>query len=180
MSDDRSASLGEPKPRTCRAFAHVRGLEISFRQSGRGQPVIVVGLDSILTRRIEARLGARYTVVVPDAAAVASDDRARLSEFIDCLGLRRAHVVAKGPQSLPATELMLADAERVERIVVLDDEAGGDRPTDTAGGRLLVLTLAREPGPVATEQVMNVLAHFLETGALPEPAAKEPATSTIP
>jgi len=173
MSDDRSARLDEPKHRVCRAYAHVRGLEISFTQSGRGQPVIVVGLDSTLTRAVEARLGTRHTVVVPDAAAVGAELEARawLCEFIDCLGLRRAHLVAAEPRGLRAAEVALADADRIERIVVLTDEARGNRPTDTANGRLLVLTIGREPGP-ATERVLDELACFLKTGALPKPAAE--------
>ncbi|GAC1508610.1 MAG: 3-oxoadipate enol-lactonase [Candidatus Dormibacteraceae bacterium] len=122
------------------------GQSIAYRMAGKGPPLVLLhGFlgDSRCWRSQLAGLADRFTVVAWDApGAGSSPDPAEsftladwahiLTEFLDAIGIQRAHVLGLSWGGMLAQELHRIDPSRIDRLVLADTYAGwkGSLPED--------------------------------------------------
>ena len=117
------------------AWAEVRAHDqvMRYRRVGAGRAVLVLsaaGCAEPLWPELPDALAACFRVIVPDVSAADADVAARLTTFLEALGMGAVAVVAAHPFCRPALELTRFDAEQVVRVVLVrgdqDGEAGPD------------------------------------------------------
>jgi len=157
-----------------RAHDHV----MRYRRSGAGRAVLVLAPAASmepLWPELGGALSARFRVLVPDVPPPAAGDdvAAWLGDFLEGLGIAGVALVAAEPFCLPALELVLLDAERVGRLVLVPGgggcggpagEAGLDGALATAAGGGVAVPLLVVRRGMAAAEALPLVTRFLGAG----------------
>ena len=131
-----------PDPKSAKSI-QVGDLEVAFRESGRGDPVVLLHgwpFTSLTWRKILPGLSATFRCIAPDllgAGGTQGDpgrdhgigaQRDLVIGFLDALGLSRVTLVGHDSGGTTAREVAVARPERIARLVIADTEVPGHRP----------------------------------------------------
>ena len=145
------------------------GYVTRYVRRGVGRPVVVLGTaaDAVWPELVDA-IAARHRLFLPEVPAQEAGFVSWFRGFLDGVGLVTVTVIAAGDCCLPAVELALLDAERLDRLVLVP--GGGAEET----GLLGML------GTVAKSDAVPVL--VLRRGTAPDQARRviEPFLSAVP
>ena len=136
-----------------------------YRRAGAGRPLVVLGGGpDALWPELEPDLVTRFRVVTPEVPGHDGDAAAWARDFLEGVGLDRVVLLAAEPFCIAALELVLLDADRVERLVLVPSgDAGetgldGTLATTLAGGGVPLLVVRRG---LALAQALPQLRAFL-------------------
>ncbi len=116
---------------------------LAYRRFGSGPPLLLVHgfpLSGFTWRKVLPALAARHTCYVPDLPGMGESEWTdatdfsfpgqgrTLKAFVDGLGLTRYSILAQDTGGTFARYLALADAARVDKLVLINTEMPGHRP----------------------------------------------------
>jgi pimeloyl-ACP methyl ester carboxylesterase len=159
-------------------FAEVRAHDqvIRYRRAGTGRPVLVLRSSlephPFWAELDEALVGA-FRVLTPDVPTAAMDVAAWIHGFLEGVGLERVTIIADDSLCIAALEMVLLNADQVERMVLVPagtaSETGldGTLATSLAGVAVPLLVVRRGlPASEAIPLVRQFLGHGLATATL--------------
>ena len=141
-----------------------------YRRAGAGRPVVVLraapGAGPLWPELDESLEGA-FRVITPEVPATGADVARWLGGFLEGVGLERVALVATDGFCLPALELVLLDAEQVERLVLVPAGYAGDTGLDgtlstSMAGVPVPLLVVRRGLPAG--EALPLLMQFMESG----------------
>jgi pimeloyl-ACP methyl ester carboxylesterase len=136
-----------------------------YRRAGTGRPLVVLGGGpDALWPELEPDLATRYRVVTPEVPGHDGDAAAWARDFLEGVGLDRVVLLAAEPFCIAALELVLLDADRVERLVLVPSGDAGVTGLDgtlatTLEGAGVPLLVVRRGLPLA--EALPLLRAFL-------------------
>lgn len=140
-----------PTTQLARCVVHINGQEAPYLRAGQGTPVIMLVDGPEAAGDVEAlvtALSPHHRVTMPTLPA--GDRVDRLRSFLDGIGLLHTHVIAADGWVAPALAFTLLDPERVDRLALIDTQAGEPEVTaalfDRLAGAGHPLFVARESG----------------------------------
>lgn len=124
-----------PPTQPAETLAEVRAHDqvMRYRRAGAGRPVVVLrgaGEHDALWPELDAELSSHFRVFTPELSAACDDVAALVADFLEGLGLDRVVVLAAGSCCVSALELVLLDACRFERLVLVPAGAAGETGLD--------------------------------------------------
>lgn len=161
--------MQNPQATATEAWSEVRaaGRSVRYRRTGTGRPVLLIappgGAGDPWAGLAEA-LAAGHRVLVPelpsDCHALAPD----LSLLLEGIGARDLSIVVVGMSAAAALEVVLRDADRIARLVVIADSDGPEdlegTLASTVGAAPVPLLIARRatPAALAIPRILEFLA----------------------
>lgn len=154
------------------SYAEVRAHDqvMRYRRAGTGRPLLV--LRSSLEAQpfwaeLDAALVGAFRVLIPDVPTTGVDVAAWMRDFLEGVGLERVTIIADDSLCITALELVLLNADQVERMVLVPagtaSETGldGTLATSLAGVAVPLLVVRRGLPP---GEALPLLASFLGLG----------------
>ena len=151
-------------------WAEVRAHDqvMRYRRSGMGPAVLLLAPSTAagaLWPELAGALAGRFRLIAPEAPPTDAGCAAWLADFLEGLGLTSAAILAAGGYCLAAIELVLLDADRVSRAVLVPGVGvGGQSPGSESG--VGVGTLTPHP-PTAAVPLLVVRRGLAADEALP-------------
>lgn len=112
-----------------RAEVRVRDQVMRYARTGSGLPVVMLGSPADpepLWPGLHQAIARRFRLIVPDLPRCDTDVAAWLAAFLEGLGSTEVRVVASSEFCMAALELVIADLDRIARVVlVTHGDAGG-------------------------------------------------------
>ena len=113
-------------------YIQLKDGKLFYEQAGRGFPLLLVhgsGWTGVFWRRILNPLAQHFTVYVPDMPGFDRSDRPShpytmrefadaVLEFMDKMGIEKAHIIGNLTDSLVSLEIATSHAERVEKLIL--------------------------------------------------------------
>jgi hypothetical protein len=159
-----------PLTHPAETLAEVRAHDqvMRYRRAGAGRPLVVLrgaGEGDALWPALDAALVSRVRVITPERAGECDDVAAGVADFLEGVGLDRVVVLAAEPCCLSALELVLLDAFRVERLVLVPAGTAGEAGLDgtlatTIPGVAVPLLVVRRG--LSSADALPLLRNFLE------------------
>jgi hypothetical protein len=139
-----------------------------YRRAGAGRPLVVLrgaGEGDALWPALDAERVSRFRVFTPELPEECDDVAAWVADFLEGVGLDRVVVLAAEPCCLSALELVLLDAFRVERLVLVPAGTAGEAGLDgtlatTIPGVAVPLLVVRRG--LSSADALPLLRNFLE------------------
>ncbi|MNO75343.1 2-hydroxy-6-oxononadienedioate/2-hydroxy-6-oxononatrienedioate hydrolase [compost metagenome] len=187
-----TANTVEPSESSTSRFAHIRtgelDLRLHYNDAGEGRETVVMLHGSgpgasgwaNFNRNVEPLVAAGYRVILMDCPGWSKSDpvvcRGSRSELnatalrglLDVLGIERAHLIGNSMGGHSAVAFVLANPQRVGKLVLMGGGTGGPSPfvpMPTEGIKLLQ-AVYREPTIDNLKKMMNVFVH--DTSSLTE------------
>jgi hypothetical protein len=159
-----------PLTHPAETLAEVRAHDqvMRYRRAGAGRPLVVLrgaGEGGALWPALDAELVSRFRVFTPELPEECDDVAAWVADFLEGVGLDRVVVLAAEPCCLSALELVLLDAFRVERLVLVPAGTAGEAGLDgtlatTIPGVAVPLLVVRRG--LSSADALPLLRNFLE------------------
>ncbi len=152
-----------------RAEVRVRDQIMRYSRTGSGLPVVMLGSPTDpepLWAGLHRAIAERFRLIVPDLPRCDTDIAAWLTAFLEGLGSTDVRIVASSEFCMAALDLVLADLDRIARVVlVTHGKAGGpgvDSTLATGTLRTSVPLLVVRQGTPASEAVPLVVGFCAE------------------
>lgn len=160
-------SSDHPQPQA-HTLAEVRAGDrvMRYRRMGSGRPVVLVGgttAGDSLWPGLADVLARQFRVIVPETPSSGDDFACWLGDFLEGLGMSEVGLVASDAFCASAIDLVLRDADRVGRVVVVRGGCGpsagmGELATSLDATPVPLLTIGRDvPGSEAVPLVTRFL-----------------------
>jgi pimeloyl-ACP methyl ester carboxylesterase len=159
-------------PHPTDSFAEVRAHDqvMRYRRAGAGRPLLVLrsSLEAHpLWAELDAALVGAFRVLTPDLPLAGVDLAMWMRDFLEGVGLERVAVIADDALCITALEMVLLNAEQVERMVLVPagtaSETGldGTLATSLAGVAVPLLVVRRG---LSAREAVPLLMRFLSLG----------------
>ena len=154
------------------SFAEVRAHDhvMRYRRAGTGRPLLVLRSSlepHPLWAELDDALVGAFRVFTPDVPSAGVDVAAWMRDFLEGVGLERVAIIADDSLCITALEMVLLNADQVERMVLVPagtaSETGLDGTLATSLAGIAVPLLVVRRGLTASEAI-PLLMRFLGPG----------------